>query len=73
MSMTQLSPEDRSMSETATIPAKNWWSRFMRRLTDLGDALEVTDVDILTARVARLEKRLGDIEMRTRAHSERLT
>ena len=45
----------------------------MRRLTDLGDALEVTDVDILTARVARLEKRLGDIEMRTRAHNERLT
>jgi hypothetical protein len=35
MSMTQLSPEDRSMSETATIPAKNWWSRFMQRLTDL--------------------------------------
>ena len=68
-----MTAEDRSMSETATIPAKNWWSRFMQRLTDLGNALKVTDVDILTARVARLEKRLGDIEMRTRAHSERLT
>jgi hypothetical protein len=47
------------MSETATIPAKNWWSRFMQRLTDLGNALEVTDVDILTARVARLESVSG--------------
>jgi len=35
MSMTQLSPEDRSMSETATIPAKNWWSRFIAFVAQL--------------------------------------